>query len=312
MGLMTVIEKVLELSIVMFLGFLIVKTKYVDSKVREGISKIIVKVLLPCLIISSISSETFAPERLGELGLVFLMALFCISTMYAVGAVSSKLLKIPEYTKKVHKIMSCAGNAIFIGLPIITAMYGEQGFFYAIIYWLLNDLFLWTIGVIILSEDKTEGKGGFIKKLLNPNTISFVIAIIMFVLGIKLPPIVHNALSGVGKLTTNLSMIFIGMTLATVDAKSVLKKWWILVVTPVKLIIMPILFILIFNFIGIKEIILGVVVLEAAMPVQTVLSIVANEHNADYEYASTGIFVTTIVSLITLPFICYLLQTWVN
>lgn len=134
----------------------------------------------------------------------------------------------------------------------------------------------------------------------------------MFVCGIKLPPIVNEAVSGVGKLTTNLSMIFIGMTLATVDVGSVLKKWWILVVTPIKLIIMPILFILIFNFLGIKAIILGVVVLEAAMPIQTVLSIVANEHNADYEYASTGIFVTTIASLLTLPFICYLLQTWVH
>ena len=68
------------------------------------------------------------------------------------------------------------------------------------------------------------------------------------------------------------------------------------------------MFIYIFKIFGVREILLGAVVLEAAMPAQTVLSILANESKADFEYAACGMFVTTLLSLVTLPFICYMIK----
>ncbi|MBR1970786.1 MAG: AEC family transporter [Clostridia bacterium] len=309
MDMMNVINQVGMLSITMLIGFLIVKTGYIDGQYKNAISKLIVNLILPCLIISSISEKELKLDLLKDLITVFFMAVFCIATMYAFGALVAKILKIPDYTARVHKIMSSCGNVIFIGYPILIAMYGEMGFFYAIIYWLLNDLFLWTIGILILSK-KNDGEP-FVKKLLNPNTISFAIAIIMFVFGLKLPPVIHSAVSGIGALTTSLSMLFIGMALADVDVKNIIKKWWVVVIAPIKLVILPIVFLLIFKYIGIRSILVGVVCLEAAMPVQTVTAIIAKEHEADFEYAAVGLFVTTILSIFTLPFICYLIKLWV-
>lgn len=308
MDMMNVINQVGMLSITMLIGFLIVKTGYIDGQYKNAISKLIVNLILPCLIISSISEKELKLDLLKDLITVFFMAIFCIAVMYALGALVAKILKIPDYTARVHKIMSSCGNVIFIGYPILIAMYGEMGFFYAIIYWLLNDLFLWTIGILILSK-KNDGEP-FVKKLLNPNTISFAIAIIMFVFGLKLPPVIHSAVSGIGALTTSLSMLFIGMALADVDVKNIIKKWWVVVIAPIKLVILPIIFILIFKYIGIRSILVGVVCLEAAMPVQTVTAIIAKEHEADFEYAAVGLFVTTILSIFTLPFICYLIKIW--
>ncbi len=308
MDMMNVVNQVGMLSITMLIGFLIVKTGYIDGKYKNAVSKLIVKLILPCLIISSIWEKDLKLDLVKDLITVFFMALFCIATMYCVGAIAAKILRIPDYTARVHKLMSSCGNVIFIGYPILIAMYGEMGFFYAIIYWLLNDLFLWTLGVIILSEKNDDEP--LVKKLLNPNTISFAIAIIMFVFGIKLPHVIHLAVSGVGELTTSLSMLFIGMALAEVDVKNIIKKWWVIVIAPIKLVLLPIIFILIFKYVGIRSILIGVVCLEAAMPVQTVTAIIAKEHNADFEYAAVGLFVTTILSIFTLPFICYLLKIW--
>lgn len=308
MDMMNVINQVGMLSITMLIGFLIVKTGYIDGQYKNAISKLIVNLILPCLIISSISEKELKLDLLKDLITVFFMAIFCIAVMYALGALVAKILKIPDYTARVHKIMSSCGNVIFIGYPILIAMYGEMGFFYAIIYWLLNDLFLWTIGILILSK-KNDGEP-FVKKLLNPNTISFAIAIIMFVFGLKLPPVIHSAVSGIGALTTSLSMLFIGMALADLNVKNIIKKWWVVVIAPIKLVILPIIFILIFKYIGIRSILVGVVCLEAAMPVQTVTAIIAKEHEADFEYAAVGLFVTTILSIFTLPFICYLIKIW--
>lgn len=308
MDFMIVVKQVGMLGFIMLLGYLIVKTGYVEAKHKDAVSKLIVKLILPCLIISSISKENFDVSRLGELGLVFLLSVLCIGILFGIGVITGKLLRVPRATEGAHQMMSCLGNVIFMGYPIIVAMYGETGFFYAIIYWLLNDLFMWTVGVFLLSKNGSEKKESFVKKLINPNTISFGIAIIMFVFGIKLPPVVNEAATSVGGLTTALSMIFIGMTLATVDVKKTMKKWWIFVIGPIKLVVMPIVFIYLFKFLGIPALIAGVVVLEAAMPAQTVLTILAHEHHADYEYTAVGLFITTVASLVTLPFICWMLQ----
>lgn len=308
MDFMIVVKQVGMLGFIMLLGYLIVKIGYVEAKHKDSVSKLIVKLILPCLIISSISKENFEVSRLGELGLVCLLSVFCIGTLFGIGVVSGKLLRVPRATEAAHQMMSCLGNVIFMGYLIIVAVYGNQGFFYAIIYWLLNDLFMWTVGVFLLSQNGSAKKESFLKKLINPNTISFGIAILMFFFHVKLPPVINEAATNVGSLTTALSMIFIGMTLATVDVKKTMKKWWIFVIAPIKLVLMPIVFIYIFKFLSIPAVIAGVVVLEAAMPAQTVLTILAHENGADYEYTAVGLFMTTVASLVTLPFVCWLLQ----
>lgn len=310
MNFLSVVEQVFVLGIVMLLGFIICKTGYVEAKAKDSISKLIVNLILPCLIISSVSKQEFKSEMLGEIFLVIVMSVFCIGTLFFVGVFTAKLLNIPHATQSVHKLLMSLGNVIFIGYPIITSVYGEEGFFYAIVYWMINDLTLWTIGVLMFSQDKSENSYS-IKKLANPNTISFLIATIMFIFGIKLPPVIHRAAEEVGALTTHLSMIFIGMALAAVNIKAAMKKWWIFLVAPIKLVIMPVVFIFIFKSFGIKEVVLGTIVLEAAMPAQTVLTILANEHKADYEYAAVGMFITTVLSLVTLPFVCYCLKVLV-
>ena len=140
------------------------------------------------------------------------------------------------------------------------------------------------------------------------NTISFIAAILMLIFGIKLPPVISPAISGIGALTVNLSMVFIGMTLATIDLKGIFKRTGIYVIVLVKMLIMPVVFIFVFKFMGIDEVIMGAVVLEVAMPAQTVLTILASEYKSDFVYAAEAMFVTTLVSLVTLPLVYYLIQ----
>lgn len=298
------------LAFVMLLGFVAVKMGYIKAEVKDSISTLIIKLLLPCLIISSITSKEINSNFLGEVLVVAAISLFSILALFFVGTLTAKIFKIPDKTSTLHKLLFSVGNVMFIGHPIITSAYGEDCFFYLMIYWLFNDFFVWTLGVYMLSKNE-QNHGSSLKKLLNPNTLSFAVAIIMMILGIKLPPIIDSAVYNTGALTTYLSMIFIGMALATVDVKKVVKKWWVFVIVLFKLIIMPVIFILIFNALGIKELIFGVVVLAAAMPAQTVTTMLANEYNSDVEYGAVTLFTTTILSLGTLPLVCWFLDVLV-
>ena len=98
------------------------------------------------------------------------------------------------------------------------------------------------------------------------------------------------------------------MALSTVAVRKVFRYWWIFIISFFKLVLIPILLIFLFHIIGIDPVLYGVVVLELAMPAQTVLAILAYEHDCDPDYAAVGMFVTTLISMITLPLICYLLE----
>lgn len=310
MNFSTMTEQIFILAIIMFIGYLIVKTHYAEAKIKDGLSKIIVKVTLPCLIISSITEKEINAELMANALTAFLLSLFCLAVLFLTGVLSSKMLKLGGKAETVHRLLSTVGNVIFVGYPIIYAAYGDEGFFYAIIYWLLNDLCLWTLGVYLFSKDNGSNgeKVSFVKKMVNPNTISFAVAIFMLAFKIKLPPYLNPAISGIGGLTVNLSMLFIGMTLATIDLKGILKRKGIYVIVAVKMLIMPTLFILLFKALKINEVIAGAVALEAAMPAQTVLTILASEYKSDYVYSAETMFVTTVVSLATLPLVYYIIQ----
>ena len=295
------------LAAVMLLGFVAVKAGYVKAEIKDSISTIIIKILLPCLIISSISSKEINSDFLGDMAIVAGMSLFSIAILFLIGTLTAKIFKIPNKTSTLHKLLFSVGNVMFIGYPIITSAYGEDSFIYLMVYWLFNDFFVWTLGIYMLTKNNQQS-GNPLKKLLNPNTISFAAAIIMMIFGIKLPPIIDSAVYNTGQLTTYLSMIFIGMALATVDVKRVVRKWWVFIIVVFKLIIMPVVFILIFNALGIKELIYGVVVLAAAMPAQTVTTMLANEYKSDVEYGAVTLFVTTILSLGTLPLVCWFID----
>lgn len=309
MNMMAITEKVIILGIMMLIGYAVYKTGYVSKEVKDATSKLIVRIVLPCLIISSISAKVFKVELLGNILTVFALSVFCIFLLLFLGMLTAWIFKIPDKSNTIHKLMFTLGNVVFIGYPVISSVYGEEGFFYGCIYWILNDMFLWTFGIVMLTKNEQRNKKQLLKKLINPNTVTYMLAVVMFLFGIRLPAFADSAVKQIGDMTTPLSMVFIGMNLAEVDWKNAFKKWWIFILAPVKMILLPLVLIILFKLIGIDDMLAGVVVLQVAMPLQIVLSIVANEHDADSEYASVGMFVTTVLCLVTLPLVCYMIQS---
>ena len=57
MGLTAVAYRIGVLAAIIFAGFTVAKTGYIDGKVKDAISKLIVKAILPCIIISSVTSK---------------------------------------------------------------------------------------------------------------------------------------------------------------------------------------------------------------------------------------------------------------
>lgn len=303
-GFTDVLSKILVLGIAMFIGFICVKSGYIKEEVQSALSKILVKVTLPILVVTTMTKLELDSERIIKCIIVLITAWLSLAVMFLIGLIFAKLFKMKGERAVMHSCMSCFGNIVFIAYPLIQAIYGDEGILYAALFVFANDCYLWTVGVYKLSA--VSNAGSFkknLKKLANSGTFAVCIALIMMAAGLRFGGILKTSLEGIAGTTTYLSMLFLGGTLAEVDFRHIYKRWTLFVLLAVKMIAFPMLLSFVLKTIGMDEVVAGVVVLQTAMPVSTVLTILAAEYKCDVVYGAEGAFITTVASLFTLPLI---------
>lgn len=309
-GFDTIINSIITLGLAILVGFICVKTKYISKEQNNGMSKIVVRVTLPLLIVTSLTSLEFDREKLINSIHVLLISIVVIALLYCAGVIMSKAARMEKSRAAMHRCMICLGNVVFMAFPLIQALYGAEGILYASIFELANDMFLWTVGVYSMNsahEEKPSLREN-LKRLLNPGTIAFAVAFVMMAFGLKFTGALETVLTGIGSTTTYLSMFFIGGTLALVDFRHIYKRVWLLALTVVKMIAIPVALIFILKIFNLSETAEAVIILQAAMPTSTVLVVLGMEYKCDALYCAEGVFITHLAGLVTLPFLYYLMS----
>ena len=187
-GFSIILNSVVLLSLMMAVGFTAVKTGYISADIKNMLSKIIVKITLPLLIISSLTEVELSAARIKNSFFVIIFAALIISVLYILGFLASKALKLPPQTALIHRCMTAFGNIVFLGYPLIQALYGADGLFYAALYAFVNDIFVWTFVVWKLNclNGGATDKKQSLKNCLNPPTAAFGISFLMLIFGIHL------------------------------------------------------------------------------------------------------------------------------
>ncbi|MDR0884022.1 MAG: AEC family transporter [Oscillospiraceae bacterium] len=309
-----VLSPILFLAISIAVGFVVEKTRLVPN-LGKSISKLITSVSLPALVIVSLSDQDVTQVPLGEMGTVLGVGLCAIVLLLAVNYRVGKRLKVPPERTLIHAYLGAFGNVIFLAYPLISAVLGARGLFYAILFSMANDLVLWSAGVYFLNRHAQGGDAKLeLKYLMNPNTVGYLIGLALFALRLPLPEILHAPLARLGETTVPLSMLFIGSVLAGTKLKDALKSVSIWSLCVIKMVLVPLLFLGILWILGIPQrgvapVMLTVIALQIAMPPQTSLSVIADRYRSDSAYAAQVIFISTLLSAGTLPGI-YMLCSW--
>lgn len=305
-------SKIFLLALMIAAGFIAEKTGYVKG-IKDKVSAVILRITLPLLVITSISGQKLDGGLARGAVFTVLAALAIIVLLLATGYITGRLFKYDGKRFAIHVCLSAFGNVIFLGYPLIEGVFGSEGIFFAAFYAMVNDMLVWTLGIYILSKGK--GKGD-LKRILNPNSISFLIGLLILILGIKPGGIVFDAAAQIGAATMPLSMLFIGATLAGTRLKALISRASVFIIVILKMCLAPFGALWLMRLVGwerwgIPTMVPLIITLQVAMPAQTVLAIVARDVDADIEYAASCIFVTTIFALITLPLVYKIAQSFI-
>lgn len=301
-----VINKLAMLMLIMIFGYIARIKNVLTDEHNKGFSKLIVNVTLPCLIISSILSNETTASTSNILSIFFIgTVVFIILVILAM--IIPKLFGADQLQDGVYKFCTLINNNVFMGFPLIHSILGDDALFFAAMLNIPSSFFLFTFGIYYMQKHQYIGKFS-IKDVFNLGTISSIIGVAFYFAHITLPDMLKDTFSIVGNITVPLSMIVIGISLASISIKSMITDFKIYIFAIIKMIVIPITAFLVLSLFNIDEIILHVIVISLAMPGPTLCVSLAIDYESDINLSSKYVFMSTLLSLITIPLVIKLVS----
>ena len=302
---MGIFERMLNTQALMFIyvmtGIIMAKTKILKHEGRSSFINLLLDITLPCMILNSFNIETGIDELISA-GEIMIISFACFIVAYVIAKIIWR--KEHHNRRSVLEFSTLFSNAGNAGMPIVALVFGAEGVFYASFYLLPVRILIWTVG-LSLFVDEVNLKNKIMILLKTPSLVVVFIGIALMFMPFKLPAVVSTAIKNIGDMTGPLSMMIIGAALGESDIQKAFE-FDAFKLTFVRLILLPVIYIFMLKFVGVKDILWQVVVVLTAMPAAANTEIIAEMYGKDYEFAARCVVVSTILSLVTVPFITLL------
>ena len=301
MDIMVVFQTMLKLFLLLILGFVLFKCHIFDEYTNKKISALIVNVASPMLIISSI-----AGVEGNDKSIVFLMigaGILMYIGFIILGKIINRIFPFPKKDSPVYECMVVFANTGFMGYPVLLDVFGQEAVFYASLIHMAFNFFVYTYAIMCLTKsDDSEFKLNF-KQLLTPGIVLIFIGILIYLFDMQLPSVLMDTINSVGSLTAPLSMMMIGSSLAVYPIKDSFTDWRSYVFAFVRLIIVPFVTMIVCRLLHINPYYANITIITNAMPVGSMVLMLATQYNANVKIVTKNIVVSTLLSVITIPIV---------
>lgn len=291
-----VLEKIASIFVIMAIGFIAKKVKAVDGPFLRGLSAFMMNIALPFAFIASLD-RSIPRSVLPELGIMALWS-FGIHAV-EIGFAALAYRSFPTNQRKVLSFATVFTNCAFMGLPIAQSVGGARGLMFASIYNVAYTVLLYTYG-ISLFQSKAE-PGRWKEVVFNPGIIAIVIGLVLWLLPFSLPGFLLDSIGLMAKLQTPLAMFIVGANIANIKLDRISSWKALLSIVVVRLLAMPLAVYALMAATGLRGMAPGIALLLTAMPAGAQTVVIAEKMDGDSTFASEVVFVTTVLSIVSIP-----------
>lgn len=298
-----VILKLSEMVLIILLGYLCAKVNISGPDFNRFTSPVLTKVLLPATILKSmmgIGNDINGGELVYVIALFFLM----MSVAGLLGCILSRVLRLEDDERGILLSVVMYMNISFVGFPLVESYYGAEGMFYACLSCVPMNILMFSVGVATISGDKSQGIG--LKQIFNIPLIATLVGIVFMFFGVSLPRVMTNTITTLANATIPVSMLILGTSLAAIPIKSALDDLRVYMAVLARLLICPIVTYLILKMFVDNEMLIGVVTILASTPVAVLVTPLCLQYGKSDALSSKSIFISTVLSVLTMPMIIWL------
>lgn len=312
MDIRVILGQMLVLFAMMLTGTFVYKKKWLSEEGANCVSKLVVNVFNPLLVVSGVLSDTGAissDKIVGNVKLVFLYYVIAI----VVGIVLAWVLRPPKHLKSIYTLMATFSNLGFMGIPVAKSLYGNEGVVYVAFYVLIYNILVYTYGMSLARRAAMEKNGNLttgkaplsttLTRMMNPGVVAAVVALIIFAAKIKAAAPIVTLCDYMGNATIPLSMIMIGVSIAKADLKTYVKDLRMYAFIALRMLALPIGLAIGMRELGFDSVVFGVFIIELAMPIGSIIGLFAKECGADDDYCMKGTVLSSLASVVTIPIV---------
>lgn len=289
-----ILKIIIPTFIVVLIGYLLGKTRKIDM---TAIVEIVFYIGLPALAFTSVTDKTIV---LLDASKIWASALLI---MFGCGIIAWLVFKILRQKHSGLYLPIMEMNTVNIPFPIIYLAYGAEGLFAATLFYIPNMICLFSIGIFIASGG--HWKDGLKNVLKVPALYAAVAGLVVNFGHITVPDLVVKSLNLIGPMTIPLVLLILGFNLSTVRLQSLSTT---LLASFLRVGVGLALGFLVANLFHLTGILKAVVILDSAMPAAANSAMLATKYKNEAELVSSVVFVTTIASLVIIPFLLSILK----
>ena len=298
-------QQITELFLMIFMGYVIVKARLLKGEDSKVISKIVLYLIIPCVIINAFQVD-YTSEKVQGLLLAFAASVM-LQVLLLIIVWGAGRMGLNE-VEKASVYYSNAGNLI---MPIVTFVLGQEWVLYGCVFMSVQIVFVWSHGKWVLSR---QSKIDWKKILLNINMVAVFAGVFLFFTKIRLPQIITQTCGSVGSMNGPASMIVTGMLIAEMSLKDIFTNGRVYFITFLRLIAVPAVALLLLKVSGLvngspdgKKLLL-IVFLAVITPSASTITQMCQVYGNDSQYASAINVMTTLFSIVTMPLMVLLFQ----
>ncbi|WP_260842629.1 AEC family transporter [Siminovitchia fortis] len=307
-----VFQSILIITMMIIIGAILARTSPLNNETRTLFINMIVNVAMPCIILSSIFHVDMNEDMFRKIVLVFVLSIIINVVGIAMGWIFANLFQKGSNRTREIALLSGLGNTGFIGIPLCAALLGPEGALYAAIFDAGVDVTIWTVGVVMLQKNRKFALQT-LKSMINIPTAAIVIGLFAAFFNMKPPEIIIGLTDRLAALAAPLAMFYIGMMIMGLQRgivrQSVPQTW---VPITVKLILLPIATIFMIHFFNFDAVLIQTVLIQSMMPTITLASILFARYSADEQMGALTTVLSTLLGLITIPFMVYIMSLFIN
>ena len=315
-----VFQRMLVLLAMMLVGFFSYKKGVFKEKSLGDLSKFVVNIVNPLLVIDGVLGKDSGAGSAAIRQNILMMIIYYIILLVISIPVAS-LLKVKKSSSYLYQLMMIFSNVGFMGIPVITSLYGDGCVLYIAFYILGYNLLLYTYGLFLVDKSVRYSEGdpgasghkdpafnkvsllGTLGKIFNAGVIACILAVLIFAFSLKVPQPAQQFVSMLGSCAVPLSMVLIGASMAQQSFKTLLTDKKVYLFLTIRMIVMPIIAALIVRNIAFDRQVIGVFGLMMAMPIGSIVVLLAKQQGADETVCTRASVISTLASVITIPLV---------
>ncbi len=309
-----VFTRMVELFLIIIVGYVATKANVLNRDIKAGLSKLILNISMPCTILASVANAEALPGG-KELFTLIIVSFSSYLLLFILAKITGMVLGLKGKQKGAAEFGIMFANVGFIGFPVTEAIFGTDALIYTTMFNLPFNLLCYGLGIVMIkggeksdSDEKILSVKGIKKLLLSPAMITSIIALILTFARVNVPDIIGATADRLGGITTPGALLVIGAALAEIKIRDMFNNVKAYIFTVISVVITPLISYFVYKpFTSEYPLILGVAVIISAMPVATAGTMLCVEHGGDEKFMAQVTFLTTLVTVVTIPLVAMIL-----